>query len=60
MNTFKEIVTCVACGIEAFGVLIVVIGYVAGTTRLLSRLQDTGMSELYHEYRQFIGPRFSA
>ena len=55
MNEFKEIVTYVAYGIEAIGVLVIVIGCVAGTVRLLPQLKSRAMSELYHEYRQLIG-----
>ena len=55
MNEFKEIVTYVAYGIEAIGVLVIIIGCVAGTARLLPQLKSKGMSEVYHEYRQLIG-----
>lgn len=55
MNEFKEIVTYVAYGIEAIGVLVIIIGCAAGTVRLLPQLKSRGMSEIYHEYRQIIG-----
>ena len=55
MNEFKEIVTFVAYGIEAIGVLVIVIGCVAGTVRLFPQFRSRGMSEVYHEYRQIIG-----
>ncbi len=55
MNEFKEIVTYVAYGIEAIGVLVIVIGCGAGTVRLLPQLKSRTMSELYHEYRQLVG-----
>ena len=55
MNEFKEIVTYVAYGIEAIGVLVIIIGCFGGTVRLLPQLKSKGMSEVYHEYRQLIG-----
>ena len=55
MNEFKEIVAYVAYGIEAIGVLVIVIGCVAGTARLLPQLKSRPMSDVYHEYRQIIG-----
>ncbi len=55
MNEFKEIVTFVAYGIEAIGVLVIVIGCVAGTVRLFHQFRSRGMSEVYHAYRQLIG-----
>ena len=55
MNEFKEIVTYVAYGIEAIGVLVIIIGCLGGTLRLLPQLKSKGMSEVYHEYRQLIG-----
>lgn len=55
MNEFKEIVGYVAYGIEAFGVLIILIGCLAGTVDLLRQLKSTALSKLYQEYRQIIG-----
>jgi len=55
MNEFKEIVAYVAYGIEAVGVMVIVIGSVVGTVRLLPQLKMKAMSEIYHEYRQIIG-----
>ena len=55
MNEFKEIVTYVAYGIEGVGVLVIVIGCLAGTARLLHQLNARTMSGVYHEYRQIIG-----
>jgi uncharacterized membrane protein len=55
MNEFKEIVAYVAYGIEAIGVLVIVIGCVVGTARLLPQLKSRPMSDVYHEYRQIIG-----
>lgn len=55
MSQFKELVTLVAYGIEGIGVLVILIGCVAGTMRLLHQLKSKAMSELYHEYRQLIG-----
>jgi len=55
MNEFKEIVAYVAYGIEAIGVVVIVIGCVAGTARLLPQLKSRPMSDVYHEYRQIIG-----
>ena len=55
MNEFKEIVTYVAYGIEAFGVLVILIGCGAGTVKLLSQLKSRRMMELYQEYRQLVG-----
>ena len=55
MNEFKEIVTYVAYGIEAIGVLVIIIGCLGGTVRLLPQLKSKEMSVVYHEYRQLIG-----
>ena len=55
MNEFKEIVAYVAYGIEAMGVLVILIGCVAGTARLLPQLKSRPMSEIYHQYRQTVG-----
>ena len=55
MSQFKELITLVAYGIEAIGVLVILIGCVAGTMRLLHQLKSKAISELYHEYRQVIG-----
>lgn len=55
MSQFKELITLVAYGIEAIGVLVILIGCVAGTARLLQQLKSKAISELYHEYRQVIG-----
>ena len=55
MNEFKQIVAFVAYGIEAVGVIVIVIGSVVGTARVLPQLKLKEMSEIYHEYRQVIG-----
>ena len=55
LNEFKQIVAYVAYGIEAVGVIVIVIGSVVGTVRVLSQLKLKAMSEIYHEYRQVIG-----
>lgn len=55
MNEFKEIVTYIAYGIEAIGVLVIIIGCLGGTVRLFPQLKSKEMSVVYHEYRQLIG-----
>ena len=55
MNEFKEMVAYVAYGIEAFGVLVILIGCAAGTFRLLSQFKSRTIAELYQAYRQIIG-----
>ena len=55
MNEFKAIVANIAYGIEAVGVIVIVIGSVVGTLRILPQLKARAMSEIYHEYRQVIG-----
>lgn len=55
MNAFKTVVANVTYGIEAFGVLVILIGCTAGTVRLLIQLKSKAFSELYHEYRKIVG-----
>ncbi len=55
MNEFKQIVTYVAYGIEGFGVLVIVIGCSIATARLVSQYRSNAVTEVYHEYRKFIG-----
>ena len=55
MSPYKELITLVAYGIEAIGVLVILIGCVAGTVRLLRQVKSKDVSDLYHEYRQVIG-----
>ena len=55
MNEFKEAVTYVAYAIEAFGVLVIIVGCAAATVRLLPQLKSRSGIEVYHEYRQLIG-----
>ena len=55
MSPYKELITLVAYGIEAIGVLVILIGCVAGTVRLLHQVKSKDLSQLYHEYRQVIG-----
>jgi uncharacterized membrane protein len=55
MNEFKEVVAYVAYGIEAFGVVVILIGCVVGTMRLFSQFKSRPIAELYHDYRQLIG-----
>ena len=55
MNEFREGVTYVALGIEAIGVLVILIGCVVGSVRVLPQLKSRPMVEVYHEYRQTIG-----
>ncbi len=55
MNEFKDVVGYVAYGIEAFGVLVIVIGCAVGTVRLVPQLRSTTLSVLYQGYRQIIG-----
>ena len=55
MNEFKEIVGVVAYGIEAFGVLVIVIGFVAATVGVIPRLKSTSPLDIYQEYRQVVG-----
>ena len=55
MNEFKQIVAYVAYGIEAFGVLVILIGCGIATARLLSQYRSSSANEVYHDYRRFIG-----
>ncbi len=55
MNEFKEIVAYVAYGIEAVGVMVIIVGSVVGTVRLFTQLKARAIPEIYHEYRQVIG-----
>ncbi len=55
MNEFKDIVTAVAYGIEAFGVLVILIGCAVGTVRLVKQFNSRAVLELYHEYRLVVG-----
>jgi uncharacterized membrane protein len=55
MNEFKEIVTYVAYGNEGAGVLVIDIGCVAGTARLLRKLNLRPISDVYYECRETIG-----
>ncbi len=55
MNDFKEFTTYVTYAIEAFGVVIILVGCTAATARLLQALRTQRMSDLYHEYRRNIG-----
>ena len=55
MTEFKTIVAYVAYGIEAVGVMVIVIGSVVGSVRVLPQLKLRAIAEIYHEYRQVIG-----
>ncbi|MEA3275979.1 MAG: DUF1622 domain-containing protein [Pseudomonadota bacterium] len=55
MNEFKSIVAIVAYGLEAFGVLIIVLGSGAATVRVIPQLRSRTLLEIYHEYRQVVG-----
>ncbi len=54
MERFPEIVEYVVYGIESFGVLVIVLGCLAGTWRLLRSLGDRAITEIYMQYRQDI------
>ena len=55
MNAFQFVISYIAYGIEAFGVLVIVVGCTAGTARLLPRVRSSPFSGLYHDYRLAIG-----
>lgn len=55
MNEFKAAVALVAYGIEAVGVLVIVVGCVAGTLRLVPQMGARSLSDLYHQYRRIVG-----
>lgn len=52
MERFEELVAYVAYGIEAFGVVVIVLGCLAGSLRLLSGLRRRPWLESYQAYRQ--------
>ena len=55
MSEFKEIVGIVAYGIEAFGVLVIVIGFAAATVGVIPQLKSTSPLDIYQKYRQVVG-----
>ena len=55
MEQFKSVIGVIAYGIEAFGVLIIVIGSVVATARFLSGLSTVPRQEGYSAYRLSVG-----
>jgi len=54
MGRFQTIVEYVVYGIETFGVLVIVLGCLAGTWRLVRGLGRRAMLDIYTQYRQDI------
>ncbi len=55
MNEFKVFIGTVAYGVEAFGVLVILVGCSVATIRFLLKLRATPFAATYQEYRQIVG-----
>ena len=55
MESFKSLIGVTAYGIEAFGVLIILIGTAVASVRFVSRLSREPMRDNYSSYRLTVG-----